>query len=201
MFRAENSNTYRHLCEFTGLDIEMTIKEHYDEVLDMLDNTFQYIFEGLTKHCDKVSCCNGFAVIQRVFFICRLCVIQQFSVPLQCINIYLFPLFFSLSIFVKEIQLIRQQHDARPFKWLKRAPRIHFADGIQMLRDVGAEGIPEDISEFDLTTELEKKLGHIISEKYETDFYMLTRYPLKIRPFYTMPSADDPVSVFTELLY
>jgi nondiscriminating aspartyl-tRNA synthetase len=27
IFRAENTNTYRHLCEFTGLDIEFTIKD------------------------------------------------------------------------------------------------------------------------------------------------------------------------------
>ena len=33
VFRAENSFTSRHLCEFTGLDIEMEIKEHYFEVL------------------------------------------------------------------------------------------------------------------------------------------------------------------------
>ena len=26
-FRAENSFTHRHMCEFTGMDIEMTIKE------------------------------------------------------------------------------------------------------------------------------------------------------------------------------
>ena len=32
VFRAENSNTRRHLCEFTGLDLEMAIGEHYDEV-------------------------------------------------------------------------------------------------------------------------------------------------------------------------
>ena len=32
VFRAEKSETHRHLCEFTGLDMEMAIKEHYDEV-------------------------------------------------------------------------------------------------------------------------------------------------------------------------
>lgn len=32
VFRAENSYTHRHLCEFTGLDIEMAIREHYFEV-------------------------------------------------------------------------------------------------------------------------------------------------------------------------
>jgi len=33
VFRAEKSLTHRHLCEFTGMDIEMAFKEHYHEVL------------------------------------------------------------------------------------------------------------------------------------------------------------------------
>lgn len=32
VFRAEDSFTHRHLCEFTGLDVEMEINEHYSEV-------------------------------------------------------------------------------------------------------------------------------------------------------------------------
>ncbi|XP_048432707.1 aspartate--tRNA ligase 1, cytoplasmic-like [Pyrus x bretschneideri] len=32
VFRAEDSFTHRHLCEFTGLDVEMEIKRHYFEV-------------------------------------------------------------------------------------------------------------------------------------------------------------------------
>jgi aspartyl-tRNA synthetase len=32
VFRAENSNTHRHLCEFHGLDMEMIMNEHYYEV-------------------------------------------------------------------------------------------------------------------------------------------------------------------------
>ena len=35
VFRAENSNTHRHLCEFTGMDFEMTIFEHYYEALEV----------------------------------------------------------------------------------------------------------------------------------------------------------------------
>jgi len=35
VFRAEDSNTHRHLCEFTGLDFEMAINEHYYEVLEV----------------------------------------------------------------------------------------------------------------------------------------------------------------------
>ena len=36
VFRAEKSNTYRHLTEFTGLDLEMTIENNYVEILDLL---------------------------------------------------------------------------------------------------------------------------------------------------------------------
>lgn len=50
VFRAENSNTHRHLTEFTGLDLEMAIDEHYHEVLRTLDSTFKAIFEHIYKH-------------------------------------------------------------------------------------------------------------------------------------------------------
>lgn len=53
VFRAEDSNTNRHLCEFTGLDMEMTIKEHYFEVLDMLADLLVHIFNGLEKRYAK----------------------------------------------------------------------------------------------------------------------------------------------------
>ena len=47
VFRAENSNTNRHLTEFTGLDMEMTIKEHYFEVLDVLADMFVFMFKEI----------------------------------------------------------------------------------------------------------------------------------------------------------
>ncbi len=57
--RAEQSFTHRHMCEFTGLDFEMAIHEHYDEVLEVIDKLFVYIFEGLRgkfgKRTDKPS--------------------------------------------------------------------------------------------------------------------------------------------------
>ncbi|KAK8854502.1 hypothetical protein IAR55_003241 [Kwoniella newhampshirensis] len=37
VFRAENSNTHRHLTEYTGLDIEMSIQQDYHEVFHVLD--------------------------------------------------------------------------------------------------------------------------------------------------------------------
>jgi aspartyl-tRNA synthetase len=44
VFRAEQSNTNRHLTEFTGLDMEMEIKEHYFEVLDLLADLLVFLF-------------------------------------------------------------------------------------------------------------------------------------------------------------
>jgi aspartyl/asparaginyl-tRNA synthetase len=41
------------MCEFTGLDIEMTIKENYHELLDMFADLFVYIFKGIEEKYKK----------------------------------------------------------------------------------------------------------------------------------------------------
>ena len=53
VFRAEDSNTHRHLTEFIGLDLEMTIEEHYHEVLELLDGLFKHLFKSLTEKYRK----------------------------------------------------------------------------------------------------------------------------------------------------
>ncbi|KIO33847.1 hypothetical protein M407DRAFT_240953 [Tulasnella calospora MUT 4182] len=56
VFRAENSFTHRHMTEFTGLDLEMVIEEHYHEVVDVLDNMLLNIFKGLqTQYANEVE--------------------------------------------------------------------------------------------------------------------------------------------------
>jgi aspartyl-tRNA synthetase len=62
VFRAEDSNTHRHLTEFMGLDLEMTIEEHYHEVMELLDNLFLSIFRGLRE---KYS--NEIAIVGKQF--------------------------------------------------------------------------------------------------------------------------------------
>ena len=47
VFRAEDSNTHRHLTEFVGLDLEMSFKFHYHEVLQVIGDMFINIFKGL----------------------------------------------------------------------------------------------------------------------------------------------------------
>ena len=138
VFRAENSNTRRHLCEFTGLDLEMAINEHYDEVLDVLGDLFVYIFDGIKEKCGR------------------------------------------------ELQRIKEQHGFDDLLYLKKTLKIDFATGCQLLREAGVDQGDYD----DLSTENEKKLGDIVKEKYGTEFYIMDKYPLSVRPFYTMPDPN-----------
>uniref|UniRef100_A0A5F9DTB9 Aspartate--tRNA ligase, cytoplasmic n=1 Tax=Oryctolagus cuniculus TaxID=9986 RepID=A0A5F9DTB9_RABIT len=91
VFRAEDSNTHRHLTEFVGLDIEMAFNYHYHEVMEEIADTLVQIFKGLQE-----------------------------------------------------------------------------------------------------STPNEKLLGRLVKEKYDTDFYILDKYPLAVRPFYTMPDPRNP---------
>lgn len=43
-----------------------------------------------------------------------------------------------------------------------------------------------------MSTVHEKKLGDLVAERFGTDFFIMDKYPLKARPFYTMPCAEDP---------
>jgi len=142
IFRAENSNTARHLTEFTGLDLEMEIQEDYHEAMTVLEDLLLYIFNGLrTKYG-------------------------------------------------KETDLVRSIYHVDEFKLPEsgKVPRIPFPEGIEMLRKDGVE-----INDFDdLSTPDEKRLGRLVLEKYGTDFYVLDKFPLAIRPFYTMPAIDSP---------
>lgn len=47
VFRAENSNTHRHLTEYTGLDIEMAIEHDYHEVIDIIDEFLKAVFKAV----------------------------------------------------------------------------------------------------------------------------------------------------------
>uniref|UniRef100_A0A060T5K8 Aspartate--tRNA ligase, cytoplasmic n=1 Tax=Blastobotrys adeninivorans TaxID=409370 RepID=A0A060T5K8_BLAAD len=143
VFRAENSNTHRHMTEFIGLDLEMAFEEHYDEVVDVLAELFMFIFSQLKER------------------------------------------------YGKEIALIRKQFPVEEFKLPKdgKMVRLAFKEGIELLKTEG--GVELDPYE-DLSTEHEKLLGKIVREKYDTDFYILDKFPLAVRPFYTMPDAEDP---------
>ncbi|KAJ4734018.1 hypothetical protein LUZ62_047462 [Rhynchospora pubera] len=143
VFRAENSYTHRHLCEFVGLDVEMEIMEHYYEVCDLVAELFVAIFNHVNENCRE------------------------------------------------ELEAINRQYPFEPLKYLLpdgNVLRLTYDQGIEMLKEAGVKTEPMG----DLNTEAEKKLGKLVSDKYNTDFYILTRYPLNTRPFYTMPCHDNP---------
>lgn len=47
MFQAIHGNTYKELCEFICMDLEMVIKEHYTELLDLTEELCLFIFKGI----------------------------------------------------------------------------------------------------------------------------------------------------------
>lgn len=89
-----------------------------------------------------------------------------------------------------EIAIVRKQYPIEEFKLPASGnfPVLQYPEAIAMLRESGVE-----IGDFDdLSTEIERALGRLIKAKYDTDFYILDKFPLAIRPFYTMPDRDMP---------
>lgn len=72
-----------------------------------------------------------------------------------------------------------------------KALRMNYMDGVALLKDAGVDVSEQERFENDFTTAMEKQLGHIIREKYDTDFYVLDKFPMSVRPFYTKADPTD----------
>ncbi|XP_065188491.1 aspartate--tRNA ligase, cytoplasmic-like [Sycon ciliatum] len=142
VFRAEDSNTHRHLTEFVGLDLEMAFQEHYHEAVDVIGELFVSLFKGLRDS------------------------------------------------FSSEISTINKQFPCEPFQFLEPSLRLEWPEAMALLRENGIDIGDED----DLSTPNEKLLGRLVKEKYGTDFFILDKFPLAVRPFYTMPDPNNPKS-------
>jgi elongation factor P--beta-lysine ligase len=145
VFRAEDSNTPRHLTEYTGLDLEMALEEHYHEALEIIDHLFKNIWRGIYDQYEA------------------------------------------------EVDLISQFYPQERVQWLDETPCIPFAEGVQMLIDdgwVSEDGKPPS-KYVDLATPAEMHLGVLVKQKYKTDYYILDKFPVSARPFYTMPDPTD----------
>ncbi|VDK55200.1 unnamed protein product [Anisakis simplex] len=146
VFRAEDSNTHRHLTEFVGLDLEVAFKFHYHEValrfisvVETIGSVMNDIFKGLQAN------------------------------------------------YAHEIEMVGKQYPCEPFEFVEPALVLKYPDAVKLLREHDVEIGDED----DLSTPVEKFLGKLVKEKYHTDFYILDKYPLSVRPFYTMPDPKD----------
>ena len=159
VFRAENSNTSRHLTEFTGLDFEMRIYKDWREVPTMAEDMVLYVLRNLPERCkEDLETIKRFSGEE----------VSEFKLP-----------------------------EGRP-------PRIKFSEGIQMLKEAGIDA-PEDediryppsipshtIQLTSPSTTNEKKLGELVLQKYNSDFYTMTHYPTGARPFYTHLDPSNP---------
>ncbi|AEO54668.1 hypothetical protein MYCTH_2297473 [Thermothelomyces thermophilus ATCC 42464] len=145
VFRAENSNTPRHMTEFTGLDMEMEIKKDYHEVVYMLEGVLLYMFREIKERCRD------------------------------------------------EIALVRSVYPAEEFLLPEpgKEVRLTFAEGQKLLREEGPEEFRNVSDDEDMSTPQEKALGAIIRKKYNTDFYVLDKFPEGARPFY---AKEDPTN-------
>lgn len=90
--------------------------------------------------------------------------------------------------FPDEHKAIHAQYPAVQFEFSEEPLILPFWEGIKMLKEDGVA-----IGDYDdLSTEQERRLGKLVKDKYHTDFYILDKYPLAVRPFYTMPDPDHP---------
>lgn len=102
------------------------------------------------------------------------------------LNANIFGFEFSYS---KEIEAVGQQYNVEAFKFLDPPLRLEYSEGVKLLREAGVEMDDQE----DLSTPSEKLLGRLVKAKYDTDFYILDKFPLAIRPFYTMPDPNNQV--------
>ncbi|MBI2439441.1 MAG: aspartate--tRNA(Asn) ligase [Candidatus Moranbacteria bacterium] len=67
-------------------------------------------------------------------------------------------------------------------------PKIRLSEAVEILKkEYNKETDGEDID-----SEGEKMIGEYVLKTYGSDFVFLTHYPAAIRPFYSMPSKDNP---------
>ena len=131
--------------------MEMEIREHYHEVLHMLEGVLLHIF-------------------------------RNHSITYR-----------------KEIDLIRTVYPSEEFVLPEpgKEVRLTFAEGQALLRTAAASGdAPAEYAEVkdneDMSTPQEKALGALIKKKFNTDFYILDKFPVDARPFYAMPDPENP---------
>lgn len=105
-----------------------------------------------------------------------------------------------------EIERVKRQFPHEDLVFPDDTVVLTFREGVRMLREDGDEIEDDD----DLSRRAEVRLGELVKENYNTDYYILgnfcliarrrvylmqrhtDKFPLNVRPFYSMPDPDDP---------
>ncbi len=132
-FRAEKSDTIRHMSEFLSFDAEMAFIGSQEDVLEALEEAIVHSLEHVKKHA---------------------------KAELDYLKV---------DIKVPELPI----------------PRVTYSEAIKLLKKDGRQAKEGD----DIDTEMEKQLGSIM-EKKGHEFYYVTEYPEKIKPFYIMEKGE-----------
>lgn len=176
VFRSEKSFTHRHMTEFTGLDLEMTFMEHYWEVLDILDGLFNHIFTGLSKsYKDEIEAVRAQYPFEDLLwkYPCKRLTFEEAVVLLRRKG---------PEIIEERLAALAPAEGEEPTaddKFMIETLRKH-------LESVKAHDVEADIS-----TEDEKVLGEIMRREFQEEFYIIDKFPVDTRPFYTMVDPKD----------
>ncbi len=132
--------------QFTCLDLETEIENHYHEVIYLLKDLLLHIFQQLKRRCKD-----------QVDLVCAVYQSPEFLIP-------------------------------GPGKEV----RLTFAEGQELLRSEGPKKFCHVRDDEDMSTPQEKALGVIVRRKYNSDFYILDKFPESARPFYVMLDPENP---------
>lgn len=167
-FRAEKSDTSRHLSEFYMLEAEMSFVRDMDEVMDLVQWMMKALAQGL-KERDAA----------RELELNRL----DSRDPAERL---------AFADLVDQAELRRRWRGLLvPGKW----PRITYTKAIEMLRPVADRFEHEPVWGSGLQSEHEKYLAEEVGYDRELDAYVpifVTEYPRDIKAFYMLRSASPP---------
>ncbi|KAB1204998.1 Aspartate--tRNA ligase, cytoplasmic [Morella rubra] len=189
VFRAEDSFTHRHLCEFTGLDVEMEIKKHYFEVMDIVDRLFVTMFDTLNENCAKELEAVGRQYPFEPLKYLRSTLRLTFEEGIQMLK--------DAGVEVDPLGDLNTETERKLGQLVLEKLLLILIIYVPLGEEIisGAQRVvPEFLTERAQACGIDVKTvsTYIDSFRYGTEFYILHRYPLGIRPFYTMPSYDNP---------
>ncbi|EAR91389.1 cytoplasmic aspartyl-tRNA synthetase (macronuclear) [Tetrahymena thermophila SB210] len=137
IYRKLHGRTHHTLCEFIGMNLEMEIKESYQEVIDIVTDL-------------------------------------------------LFSIFLSLEMmFQQELQIVKEYFPSQTLKIKKPVLQISFQEACSLLGEVQ--------NQMDYLDNINQvKLSKIISQKYDTDFYIITQFPSISSNFMDIVCDEEP---------
>lgn len=91
------------------------------------------------------------------------------------------------SRFGKVLEAVNAQYPFEPIVYSNPPLILTFTEGVRLLNEAGIKQDPLA----DMGTPEEKELGKIVKKIYGVDFYIMDKFPLAARAFYSMPDPSD----------